>query len=98
MAQPALRKELEFTHTTAIVIANMIGTGIFTTTGFLAGDGFTYADINLLPALAFLHDCPESCDAIAALENLTAYFKKHSARPSFVKTVPPSFAELRQAG
>jgi glutathione S-transferase len=67
-------------------------------TGFLAGDGFTYADINLLPALAFLHDCPESCDAIAALENLTAYFKKHSARPSFVKTVPPSFAELRQAG
>jgi APA family basic amino acid/polyamine antiporter len=29
---------LEFTHTTAIVIANMIGTGIFTTTGFLAGD------------------------------------------------------------
>jgi APA family basic amino acid/polyamine antiporter len=33
-----LRRELEFTHTTAIVIANMIGTGIFTTTGFLAGD------------------------------------------------------------
>jgi APA family basic amino acid/polyamine antiporter len=29
---------LEFTHTTAIVIANMIGTGIFTITGFLAGD------------------------------------------------------------
>ena len=38
MAQPSLRRELEFTHTTAIVIANMIGTGIFTTTGFLAGD------------------------------------------------------------
>jgi APA family basic amino acid/polyamine antiporter len=38
VAQPALRRELEFTHTTAIVIANMIGTGIFTTTGFLAGD------------------------------------------------------------
>ena len=38
MAQPTLRRELEFTHTTAIVIANMIGTGIFTTTGFLAGD------------------------------------------------------------
>jgi APA family basic amino acid/polyamine antiporter len=29
---------LEFKHTTALVIANMIGTGIFTTTGFLAGD------------------------------------------------------------
>src|ERR1039457_2024710 len=38
VAQPSLRRELEFTHTTAIVIANMIGTGIFTTTGFLAGD------------------------------------------------------------
>jgi basic amino acid/polyamine antiporter, APA family len=38
LAQPTLRRELEFSHTTAIVIANMIGTGIFTTTGFLAGD------------------------------------------------------------
>lgn len=38
MAQPSLRRELKFTHATAIVIANMIGTGIFTTTGFLAGD------------------------------------------------------------
>ncbi|HUC84739.1 MAG TPA: amino acid permease, partial [Candidatus Acidoferrales bacterium] len=37
-APPALRRELKFSHTTAIVIANMIGTGIFTTTGFLAGD------------------------------------------------------------
>ena len=38
MAQSSLRRELKFTHATAIVIANMIGTGIFTTTGFLAGD------------------------------------------------------------
>jgi APA family basic amino acid/polyamine antiporter len=38
VAQLALRRELEVTHTTAIVIANMIGTGIFTITGFLAGD------------------------------------------------------------
>ena len=38
MTQPSLRRELSFTHATAIVIANMIGTGIFTTTGFLAGD------------------------------------------------------------
>jgi APA family basic amino acid/polyamine antiporter len=38
VAQPSLRRELEFSHTTAIVVANMIGTGIFTTTGFLAGD------------------------------------------------------------
>jgi len=38
LTQPSLRRELRFTHATAIVIANMIGTGIFTTTGFLAGD------------------------------------------------------------
>ena len=38
MAQPSLRRVLEFKHSTALVIANMIGTGIFTTTGFLAGD------------------------------------------------------------
>jgi len=36
--QPSLRRELGITHATALVIANMIGTGIFTTTGFLAGD------------------------------------------------------------
>jgi APA family basic amino acid/polyamine antiporter len=34
----SLRRELNFTSATAIVVANMIGTGIFTTTGFLAGD------------------------------------------------------------
>ena len=33
-----LRKELTLISATALVIANMIGTGIFTTTGFLAGD------------------------------------------------------------
>jgi APA family basic amino acid/polyamine antiporter len=38
LTPPSLRRELGFTHATAIVVANMIGTGIFTTTGFLAGD------------------------------------------------------------
>jgi APA family basic amino acid/polyamine antiporter len=36
--QPSLRRELTYVSATAIVVANMIGTGIFTTTGFLAGD------------------------------------------------------------
>jgi APA family basic amino acid/polyamine antiporter len=31
----SLRRELTLTHSTALVISNMIGTGIFTTTGFL---------------------------------------------------------------
>jgi APA family basic amino acid/polyamine antiporter len=34
----SLRRELTLTGATALVISNMIGTGIFTTTGFLAGD------------------------------------------------------------
>ncbi len=33
-----LRRELTLTSSTALVVSNMIGTGIFTTTGFLAGD------------------------------------------------------------
>jgi APA family basic amino acid/polyamine antiporter len=33
-----LRREITFISAAAIVISNMIGTGIFTTTGFLAGD------------------------------------------------------------
>jgi APA family basic amino acid/polyamine antiporter len=34
----SLRRELTFASATALVVSNMIGTGIFTTTGFLAGD------------------------------------------------------------
>ena len=34
----SLRRELTLTHGTAIVVANMIGAGIFGITGFLAGD------------------------------------------------------------
>lgn len=35
---PLLRRELTPTTAVALVVSNMIGTGIFTTTGFLAGD------------------------------------------------------------
>ncbi|MEJ2009566.1 MAG: amino acid permease [Acidobacteriota bacterium] len=35
---PSLKRELTTFSATALVVANMIGTGIFTTTGFLAGD------------------------------------------------------------
>jgi APA family basic amino acid/polyamine antiporter len=36
--RPSLRRELTLTNGTAIVVANMIGAGIFGITGFLAGD------------------------------------------------------------
>ncbi len=57
--------------------------------GFLAGDSFTFADINVMPILAYLKNFPESGSAIAAAKSLSAYFDRLSARPSFQKTVPP---------
>ena len=36
--KPGLLRQLGIVSATALVISNMIGTGIFTTTGFLAGD------------------------------------------------------------
>lgn len=58
-------------------------------TGFLAGDSFTLADINVLPILAYLRNFPESGAAIAAAKSLSAYFDRLSARPSFQNTMPP---------
>src|SRR5437016_7729593 len=36
--QPGLLRQLGFLSATALVVSNMVGTGIFATTGFLAGD------------------------------------------------------------
>jgi basic amino acid/polyamine antiporter, APA family len=36
--QPGLLRQLGFFSATALVISNMVGTGIFTTTGYMAGD------------------------------------------------------------
>ncbi len=38
MSQPSLVRQLGTVSATALVVSNMIGVGIFTTTGFLAGD------------------------------------------------------------
>jgi len=38
MSQPGLVRQLGTLSATALVVSNMIGGGIFTTTGFLAGD------------------------------------------------------------
>src|SRR5438093_7084844 len=37
-SQPGLLRQLGFFSATALVISNMVGTGIFATTGFMAGD------------------------------------------------------------
>jgi glutathione S-transferase len=57
--------------------------------GFLAGDAFTFADINVLPILAYLKNFPESGAAIAKAKSLSSYFERLAARPSFQKTNPP---------
>jgi glutathione S-transferase len=58
-------------------------------TGYLAGDSYTFADINLMPILAYLMQFPEGGDAIRNAKHLAAYFERHSRRPSFTATTPP---------
>ena len=38
ISRPGLLRQLGFFSATALVISNMVGTGIFATTGFMAGD------------------------------------------------------------
>jgi glutathione S-transferase len=63
--------------------------------GFLAGDSFTVADINVMPILAYLKNFPESGNAIAAAKSLSAYYDRLAARPSFRNTVPPPRQQAR---
>ena len=58
-------------------------------TGYLAGDQFTLADINLLPILYYVRNFPEGGEAIAAAKHLDAYYARHAERPSFQNTMPP---------
>jgi glutathione S-transferase len=74
---PAVQKEIELLDRT-------VAKG-----GFLAGDSFSLADINVMPILAYLKNFPESGSAIAAAKSLSAYFDRLATRPSFQKTTPP---------
>ena len=58
-------------------------------TGYLVGDQFTFADINLLPILYYVRQLPEGAEAFAAAPHLAAYYEQHAMRPSFVRTIPP---------
>ena len=58
-------------------------------TGYLAGDQFTFADINLLPILYYVRLFPEGAEALAAATHLARYYDLHAARPSFKSTIPP---------
>ncbi len=57
--------------------------------GHLAGNGFSLADINLMPILFYVRQFPEGGEIVKSAKNLEAYFGRHSARPSFKNTMPP---------
>jgi glutathione S-transferase len=82
---PAVRQQLGILDRT---VAN---------TGYLAGEGFTFADINLLPILHRVGQFPEGAEALATTSHLAAYYDRHAARPSFVRTMPPSGPPRRTA-
>ncbi len=58
-------------------------------TGYLAGDGFTLADINILPMLFYVNRFEEGKAMLGAAKNISAYMERHFARDSFKKTAPP---------
>ncbi|MFZ3234617.1 MAG: glutathione S-transferase family protein [Stellaceae bacterium] len=60
-------------------------------TGHLVGDGFTLADINLLPILFYLDKLPESRAMLRRATKLDAYYKRHATRTSVAQTTPPPF-------
>ena len=67
-------------------------------TGYLVGDQFTFADINLLPILDRVRLAPEGADALSATTHLASYYERHSLRPSFKRTTPPPGPPRRAGG
>ncbi len=67
------------------ILESAVGTG-----GQLAGDRFTYADINILPMLFYLQNTPESSARIASSSTLSDYYERHAERASFQNTIPPA--------
>jgi glutathione S-transferase len=59
-------------------------------TSYLAGDRFTFADINLLPILHRVGQAPDGASALAAAPHLSRHYDARSARPSFANTMPPA--------
>jgi glutathione S-transferase len=65
--------------------------------GYLAGDGFTYADINVMPILYYVRNFPEGAAAMAGGKALCSYYDRLAARESFKKTTPPPLLPLAKA-
>jgi glutathione S-transferase len=67
-------------------------------TGVLAGDRYTFADINLMPVLDRVRLAPEGTAALAGAGHLARYYERHAARPSFLRTTPPAGPPRRYSG
>jgi glutathione S-transferase len=59
-------------------------------TGYLVGEEFTFADINLLPILHRVRQAPEGLRAVTSAKHLSRYYERHVTRPSFERTDPPA--------
>jgi glutathione S-transferase len=66
-------------------------------TGYLVGDRFTLADINVMPILYYIRQLPLGDAAIAPETHLGRYYERHAARPSFTRTMPPAGPPKRAA-
>src|SRR5262249_26839661 len=64
--------------------------------GYLAGDDFTYADINVMPILFYVPNFPEGGGARAAAKALPTYSARFAALDSFKKTRPPPLPQPQQ--
>ena len=58
-------------------------------TGYLAGDSFSLADIYLLPVLHLVQRGPEGAEMVQSTRNLSAYFTTHARRRSYRASLPP---------
>ena len=63
--------------------------------GYLAGNTFTLADIDLLPILYYVQKFPEGEAMVKGAKNLAGYFDKHCERPCFKATIPPPIPVTR---
>jgi glutathione S-transferase len=66
-------------------------------TGYLAGERFSFPDINLMPILYYVKKLPEGADALGGAKSLAAYYERNAQRPSFKNTIPPP-PPARQTG
>lgn len=57
---------------------------------YLSGDGFSLADINLMPILFYLKGTQEAGARIDNSQTLTDYYARNASRPSFANTAPPA--------